>query len=498
MNQYYYILLYILYYIYISENCLVYHPDRQVLLRHQAQLLETLDLVSFILNRKKSVLDLVQDIQFLGILLCLDLGEALLPESIARVVAACACNLSFLRVLSYHRVSQFMGSLNWASGLIPLGRLYLRPLQSYFHSLGLTDRFTPPHRSDPLVLASLLQQWQDLPFITSGIPIRPFQAEYTIFMDASTQGWGAHMGDSQISGTWTPLDRELHISCLELKAVVSALHHWAPVLQGHQVSIAMDSSTVVSYINKQGGTRSHTLLRLVVELFTWLQAHNIVVGARYIPGCLNVIADHLSSPNQPITTEWSLHPKSRVRLSEFGGLHYWTCLPLFQTPQSSSVHVSNSGATSTGSGCSVSRLAGKVNVHVSTISLAQQSYSETTVHAGGRSNFNSPLVAETVMASTPTSSLSSLCGISAVLSIPTRYSVSTVSEIRLRWKVVPSACMVALMRHYKAAGFSDEVSSLPQHLGDPKPITCTTIGGFASPDGPQGRDLIHFVPQLLK
>ena len=108
------------------------------------------------------------------------------------------------------------------------------------------------------------------------------------------------MGDSQISGTWVPLDRQLHINCLELKAVEAALHHWAPVLQGHQVMIATDNSTVVSYINKQGGTRSNTLLRLVVELFSCL---------KHIPGCLNVIADHLSRPNQLIPTEWSLHPE---------------------------------------------------------------------------------------------------------------------------------------------------------------------------------------------
>ena len=111
-------------------------------------------------------------------------------------------------------------------------RLYLRPLQRHFHSLGLTDRFTPPRRSDPLVLANLLRYWQDQRFLTSGIPIRTFQAEFTIFTDASTQGWGAHMGDSQISGTWTHTDRKLHISCLELKAVIRALKHWAPVLQG--------------------------------------------------------------------------------------------------------------------------------------------------------------------------------------------------------------------------------------------------------------------------
>ena len=90
-------------------------------------------------------------------------------------------------------------------------------------------------------------------------------------------GVGRPHGDSQISGTWTLQDFELHINCLELKAVGAALHHWAPVLQGHQVSIATDNSTVVSYINKQGGTHSHTLLHLVVELFMWLQAHDVVV-----------------------------------------------------------------------------------------------------------------------------------------------------------------------------------------------------------------------------
>ena len=173
-----------------------------------------------------------------------------------------------------------MGSLNWASGLIPLGRLYLRPLQYHFHSLGLTNRFTPPRRSDPLVLANLLRHWQDLHFLTSGIQIRPFHVDLTIFTDASTQGWGAHMGHSQISGTWTHTERQLHINCLKLKAVMLALRHWAPVLQ---VMITMDNSTVVFYINKQGGTHSPNLLRLTVELLLWLEFQNIIVRARHIP-----------------------------------------------------------------------------------------------------------------------------------------------------------------------------------------------------------------------
>ena len=322
------------------DDWLIHHPDRQVLLRHQALLLDTLDLVGFILNRKKSELDLTQDLQFLGIHLRLDLGKALLPESKAGEIVACARHLSSLEVLNYTQVSQLLGSLNWASGLIPLGCLYLRPLQRHFHSLGLTDRFTPPRRSDPLVLANLLRRWLDPRFLTSGIPIRPFQADFTIFTDASNQGWGAHMGDSKISGTWTLTDRKLHINCLEFKAVTFALQHWAPLLQGRQVMVATDNLTVVSYTNKQGGTRSSTLLRLTVDLFLWLESQGIIVRARHIPGCLNVIADHLSHPNQPIPTEWSLHPEIVSRIFRVWGTPEVdmfatlsnSCLPRFMSP----------------------------------------------------------------------------------------------------------------------------------------------------------------------
>ena len=47
-----------------------------------------------------------------------------------------------------------------------------------------------------------------------------------------------------------------------------------------------------------------------------------------------------------------------------------------------------------------------------------------------------------------------------VLSLASRSSVPAGSEVCLGWKVIPFARMEALMRHYKAAGFSDEVSRL--------------------------------------
>ena len=123
----------------------------------------------------------------------------------------------------------------------------------------------------------------------------------------------------------------------------------------------------------------------------------------------------------------------------------------------SSVHISNSGAKSLSGGCSVSGLAGVVNVHVSTISPAQQGRAETKVHPSGRGDTRSPLVAVSAVVSTPTTSL---CGTPIVSPLPSGSSVPAGPEVHLRQKVIPSARMEALMRHYKAAGFSDEVSRL--------------------------------------
>ena len=83
--------------------------------------------------------------------------------------------------------------------------------------------------------------------------------------------------------------------------------------------------------------------------------------------------------------------------SDIQGLGHSNSGHVHHSPQfpPSSVHVSNSGATSTGGRCSVSGLAGEVNVHVSAVSLAQQSHSESMCHPGGRSDPDSPLVAIT-------------------------------------------------------------------------------------------------------
>ena len=96
-----------------------------------------------------------------------------------------------------------------------------------------------------------------------------------------------------------------------------------------------------------------------------------------------------------------------------------------------------------------------MNVHVSTVPYAQQSHSETKCNPGSRSDTDSSLLTNTAVV-TPLQ----LCVDHPVLAIPPRSTVTTGTEIHLGRKVVPSPRMESLMQHYKAAGFSDEVSIL--------------------------------------
>ena len=139
-----------------------------------------------------------------------------------------------------------------------------------------------------------------------GSALHPLQHALQIFTDASNEGWGAHLGDSTARGTWSQPESQLHINFLELKAVLLALKSFEHLCRNQIVLIATDNTTVVSYINKEGGMRSGSLCALLWRLLSWCHLRKIVLRARHIPGRLNVIADKLSRHSQVVQTEWSL------------------------------------------------------------------------------------------------------------------------------------------------------------------------------------------------
>ena len=373
------------------DDWLIHHPDRQVLLRHQALLLDTLDLVGFILNQKKSELDLTQDIQFLGIHLHLDLGKALLPESKAWEIVVRARHLSSLEVLDYTQVSQLLGSLNWASGLIPLGRLYLRPLQRHFHSLGLTDWFTPPHLG-PCQLGPCqpTSAMAGPTFSYLRNPDPRISGGLYDFHGRLQSGLGRPHGGFQDFGYLDPYRPQ-------------APHQLCGVQGGYLCPTALGSSA--------SGPPGHDRHGQFDGSFIYQQAggdslpHPAALNCRSFP--LVRVSEH-SSPGKthsrlserdsrpPISSEPAntdrVVPAPQDRESYLQGLGDTRSRHVCDTVElpPSSVHVSSSGATGSSGGCSVSGLAGEVNVHVSPIPPAQQGHSETSVHSGCVGDPSSP------------------------------------------------------------------------------------------------------------
>ena len=158
------------------------------------------------------------------------------------------------------------------------------------------------HCSPPSLVAKFLN-------VMKGRDLHTKDHSIQLFTDASNEGWGTHLDQNFTKGLWSDREKRLHINVLELKAVSLALRDFKDQCQNQTVLVATDNSTVVAYINKQGGTHSAEMCALLWKIMTWCHHYHITLKARHISGCLNVMADLLSRSNQVQSTEWSLHPQ---------------------------------------------------------------------------------------------------------------------------------------------------------------------------------------------
>jgi hypothetical protein len=277
---------------------------------HQVQaILTLLETVGLLVNLKKSELVPKQVFEFVGVLYDLAQGRAFPPHK--RVMKIQDSIQEFMTADTKPAVKwlSLIGLLNSVSDQVPLGRLRLRPIQ--FH---LREHWTMAldSREMQVVITPEIKQhlcwWTETQALEEGVPLTRFKPDLTVFTDASSEGWGAHLKGIEVSGVWNSEERKLHINILEMKAVKLALERFATTIQSKAVLIATDNTTVLSYLNNQGGTRSWSLMDVTNEVFQVTQSLQVSLRARHIPGRLNVLADRLSRRGQALPTEWSMHP----------------------------------------------------------------------------------------------------------------------------------------------------------------------------------------------
>ena len=315
---------------------------RNRLISHIKYTLQKVQNLGFIPYLKKSDLIPTQQFTFIGM-------EFLTQQKIVRVPAdqVKALILTIKTILSQTQVSaqtflSLLGKLSAAADLILLGRLHLWPLQMYLLSVWKPHILPLNHQ---VMINSMikfhLKWWMNTNRFVQGMPIHPPDPKIFLYTDASHYGWGAHLDDESILSWLLVKDQsQLHINMLEIMAICFALIKALKYIDHSCVMIATDNTTVVSYINKQGGTHSPNLWVEVWKILHWCLKHQIIIRIRHIPGKFNVLADRLSRIDKTVKTERALDQliaNSIIQMFNYPNLDLFATrfnhkLPLFMSP----------------------------------------------------------------------------------------------------------------------------------------------------------------------
>ncbi|XP_042306128.1 uncharacterized protein LOC121921720 [Sceloporus undulatus] len=224
------------------------------------------------------------------------------------------CISAALPSLQARAVQVAMGHLASTTFVTPWARLRLRPIQSWFLSVFDPVRDTATKLlTIPRTVQRSLRWWLQSDNVCVGMPFLPPQPDLSLTTDASLQGWGAHTLDLTIKDRWSPAEATLHINVLEMFAVDKALRAFQAVLADRVVLLLTDNTTVMYYLNKQGGTKSRTLLSITICIWEWCIDHKILLQCIHLPGDQNDLADRLSRSSST-RHEWRLHPEVVSRL----------------------------------------------------------------------------------------------------------------------------------------------------------------------------------------
>ena len=90
--------------------------------------------------------------------------------------------------------------------------------------------------------------------------------DLSFYSDESDVGWGAIVGENQVSGVWTPSQRELSINLGEMMAVQEGLLEFSSLLRGKTIALFCDIVTTVAYLRQSVGTRSQVLFLKAREI----------------------------------------------------------------------------------------------------------------------------------------------------------------------------------------------------------------------------------------
>ena len=291
------------------DDWLIYHYNPEVLKRQTKWVVQLLESLGFIPNMDKSELTPTQHPVYVGIQFDLESGRAYPAKHRVEQLLLMLRPVLIYKSRSAKYWQKVIGHLVSIEKLVFRGRTHLRPFQwnLNFH---WRQRLDNPQQQVPVSPDVVWEAkwWMEEENLYKGIDLDQSEPQVQLFTDASSEGWGAHLGEKTTSGTWSSLLKKKHINFQELKAVQLALIHFREEVRDRSLVVMTDNTTVLGCIRNEGSTHSPALSELTKDLLMFTDRINTKVFARHIPGRLNVLADQLSR-NQATHTEWSLHAR---------------------------------------------------------------------------------------------------------------------------------------------------------------------------------------------
>ena len=294
--------------------------------RHTATVAATLQALGFVLHPEKSQLEPVQHgpgATFLGMECDLRPEHMVLRltrtkrHSYRRSVQRLLSSPSSL--WSARSLAQTLGKLVSAREAVEGAMYRCRSLQRVqTEALGRGGWDRPCQMLSPECLSDL-QWWDTTLSAPTSCRMKLLHHEETIDTDSSPWGWGAYWRDQPAGGLFTAVEARRSQNAREMMGVVMAMKSFEKNLTGKCVLIQSDNTTVVCYINRNGG-RSTLLSRMAEDLWKWCAARGISCRARHLPGLLNIRADKVSRPRLD-RSDSRLNPRFFDQIQALHGPH---------------------------------------------------------------------------------------------------------------------------------------------------------------------------------
>ncbi len=242
--------------------------------------------LGFIINLAKSFLVPSQGMVHLGAWID-TFREIVMPtQNKVQEISSAAQELMSQGSATAAHLQSVVGLMASCHATVPLCLFHLRPISSLLKRKFKMnrDKVTKNIPLSPPVLEAL-QFWSDPSRLVEGVPLWFVPASQILTTDASNHGWGAVLDGRKCAGTWTHRVSLLHVNLLETMAVLRALQSFRRLLHPGVLLVQTDNTTVISYLNKMGGTRSHSLNQLAREITRWCLSRHRYASSRPSSRC---------------------------------------------------------------------------------------------------------------------------------------------------------------------------------------------------------------------